>query len=218
MKTKEGQAKVLVVIPTADRVEAETTRALKKQTYKNFEVLVNKRPPAIKTGWRLFDTYFNCTANMNDAREQALKTDAEFFWFVDSDIVPPPTALAELVLQNKPVVGGWYRIINDRWYVAGKFLGLNVLMNWDNVQTDVVRAGFVGHGCMLVQRRVLETLRFRHGCDELAMRFDGESSGPISLGACGAWGVDCLKAGFEMFMQGNVHCGHKDRITGKIVK
>lgn len=218
MKT-EKQAAVLVLIPTSDRVEPETMKALKKQTYKNVEALVNKQPPAISTGWPLFNTYYNCTHNMNQMREKALKTEADFFLCLDSDIVLPPTAIQELVLQNKPVMGGWYRMVNDRWYVAGKFLASGVLVNWDQVQRDVVRASFVGHGCMLLQRRVLEALTFRHGCDQMALRGDGgPTPQPILLGACGAWGLDCMKAGFDVFMNGNVKCGHKDRKTGKIVK
>lgn len=212
------EPKILVIIPTSDSVEKETTQALKKQTYKNFDVMVSKRPPAINTGFIVFDTYFNCTDNMNHARQQALKTNAEYFLHLDSDIVLPKTALQELVLQRKDIIGGWYRIINDTRYVAGKWVSDHVSVNFDAVQRDVIRVHFVGHGCMLVSRAVEKKIMFRHGCDEMSFRDTGNGLVPQMLGACGVYGEDCRKAGFEMFMTGNVHCGHKNRKTGKIVK
>lgn len=226
MKKTEKQAKVLVLIPTAGRVEKETTRSLDRQTYKNFETVVNVQPPVVTTGWKLFDTYFNCTHNMNQLRETALKSDADFFLCLDSDVVLPPTALEELVLQNKAVMGGWYRMVNSPYYTAGVFVAhggpgeSGILVNWTEVQRDVVRAHFVGHGCMLLQRKVLEAVSFRHGCDEMALRYNGpdRQAQPMAMGACGVWGLDCQRAGFELFMTSRVHCGHKDRTTGKIVK
>ncbi len=210
--------KILVIIPTNNRVEKETTQALKKQTYKNFDVMVSKRPSAINTGFSIFDLYFNCTENMNHVRQQALKTDAEYFLHLDSDIVPPKTALYELVLQRKSVIGGWYRIIGTERYVAGKWMSNGVSVNFDAVQRDVIRADFVGHGCMLVHREVEKKVMFRHGCNELCIRDTGNGLVPQMLGACGVYGEDCRIAGFEMFMHGKVHCGHVDRKTGKIVK
>src|SRR3954466_2512570 len=99
--------KVLVIVITADRVLPQCWEAIMKQDYPRFDLLVHVRKPkleeidgnqpeAIKA---IIKKYINCTDNREAARKIALASDAERFLFVDSDIVIPSGAIAEMVRQ-----------------------------------------------------------------------------------------------------------------------
>lgn len=211
--------RILIITPTADCVEPETIASVAAQDYppELVETMVNVQEGKSKTGVHVKDLYANCTANMNVLRKKALsKKNWEYVLTLDSDVVLPPHALTELAKQARPVVGGWYRMVNAPYFVAGRWVGDNLFVNYTHTQPGLVEVDMVGHGCMLLKREVLKKIKFEPGTEYICQR--ATDGAQITLGACGVFGNRCAENGFRMFMCGNVLCGHKNRATGKIVK
>ena len=72
----------------------ECLQSIMTQDYGNMEILINIKEPDPKK-----EKYPNIVDNANECRERALKTDADYFWMVDDDVLPPPYALTELMKQ-----------------------------------------------------------------------------------------------------------------------
>src|SRR4051812_3493264 len=91
--------KVLIVIITKDFVEFECMQAVINQSYANYSWMISGMKPTFTTGKYVERLYKNCSQNREFARKMALASDADYFLFVDSDIVIPPGAVEEFVIQ-----------------------------------------------------------------------------------------------------------------------
>jgi len=91
---------------------------------------------------------------------QAIERDAEWLFFLDSDVVPPPDALTRLIAMGQPLVSGVY-------YKRSDSLGPCIwkdhpekgsIQYSDYPKTLAFRADLVGAGCLLINRSILEKL------------------------------------------------------------
>jgi hypothetical protein len=147
-------------------------------------------------------------------REIFLRGDYDAMLVVESDIIPPPNALTRLLALECDVAYGVYvfrqteNTINvfERYPQPARNTGESFSV-WPHKLAQARAAGKVpcsggGLGCILIQRRVLETIPFRGGID-----------GPH----CDThFTNDVYAAGFSMWADMTVVCGHK-REDGVIV-
>jgi len=96
----------------------------------------------------------------NVACQHALSNPFSHLFFLDSDVVPPADALLRLLAHNKPIISGMYcrrspphglpvAIKNGAW--------LNQLPS-PNDPNKVIEVEYVGAGCLLIKRQVLEVM------------------------------------------------------------
>lgn len=95
----------------------------------------------------------------NVCARHALDSGAEWLFFLDSDVAPPPDAVPRLLAWDRPVISGMYCRRSPPHAVP-------VMMRDDRWVTDIPAPGkgplveveLVGAGCLLIHRRVLEQL------------------------------------------------------------
>ncbi len=116
-----------------------------------------------------FTIDFICTSLITTARnylvKKFLKTDCEWLYFWDSDVVIRDTSFLNKLLEtasslNADIVGGAYRIKHDRGlYAFGNYKdGKLVNYNIEDVPTTPTLVDTLATGSMLISRKVLETL------------------------------------------------------------
>lgn len=214
-KIKKG--KVLVVIITKDTVRKSCMDSVKAQDYKDFEILVNVKEPRYKhidsnafdeSMKRCMITYLNCSENREEARKKALKSDAEYFFFVDSDVVLPRNAISEFMKQPFDVQGGWYNVRHEHRYTCARWVADNVSINLYHVEPSLVKVDSIGMGCAFISRKALRRIYFEHGIDDRATTYMGGKKYHLVLGECGALGNLLHKKGIQPYMNGSVVCKH----------
>src|SRR5438132_14208485 len=105
--------RVLVIVPTNDYVESGCWDSVLAQDYPHYTVMVSvikEVPPRMQ-----LEKSVRSTVNRNYAAKMALASSADYFLFVDSDIVLPAHAItsmeAQLRLAGMDIVGGWYEML-----------------------------------------------------------------------------------------------------------
>ena len=201
--------KVLIIIITKDHVEKDCMDSVLVQNYPETRIMVSIMKPHFPNIKNLVHSkYLNCSAHREEARVMALGSVADYFLFIDSDVVLPNNATEEFIKQPFDVQGGWYKILSsDRW-VAGKWISDNVVYNFKAPDESIIKADFIGMGCAFFSREVLTKIKFEHGLDWKAMN---ETGTEVLLGECGIAGNRIFEAGYQSYMNGNVICGHLER-------
>jgi glycosyltransferase involved in cell wall biosynthesis len=204
--------RILVVIITADTVLPQCLDAIIGQTYENYSWMIHGQRPTFHHEIPAVRTYLNCAANREAARKIALSSDADYFLFLDSDIVIPEGAIEAFVTQakvGKEIIGGWYAIKNDRTrYVAGRYVADLVFHHFSEPQPSLVRTDLVGLGCAFISRKALADTCFEHGCDKYLQL---TSKQKVLQGECGAFSNLADKRGYGLYMDGDVICQHLNR-------
>lgn len=205
--------KVLVVIPTGNGVEPECAASVRAQDYPNFSAIVHFAPSQ-KMGLAERPNYsMNSTLSRQAARKMALASDAEYFLFLDDDVILPKDAILNLVKHRKPLLYGWYKMIVGKAWVAACWCAER-LVRYRSPQKSLATCEMGGLGCMLVSRKALSQVDFAPGLNEIVQVETGEM---MNLGPCGAFSRDAHVKGFRPLMCGDVICGHKDRKSGAVV-
>jgi hypothetical protein len=93
-------------------------------------------------------------------------------------------------------------------YVAGRWIADNTFFNFDRVLQGLVEVDMIGMGCALIHRKVLEKITFESGTN-LACK--DELGNKAIVGECGAFGNAAFKAGYKLYMDGNIVCKHLPR-------
>lgn len=204
----EQNRKVLVVLITGDAVFERCLESViaQKRDCANLDLIVNHRKPEFFSEHAIVQKYENCHRNRNEARERALKTDADYFLFLDDDVVLPPGAIRTLLRQGKEVVGGYYPILGTRKWVCGRWVADNTFCNFLRVQPGLVRTDTIGLGCALISRNVLEKVPFEAGVNLFCR--DGRTGENMIVGECGIFGNRVFELGVPMYMCGDVVCEH----------
>jgi hypothetical protein len=206
-----AQCKVLAVLITGDTVLSACLESLinQKRDYPDLQLIVNHRPPEHLSDNPVIQKYENCHRNRNEARERALKSDADYFLFLDDDVVLPQRALATLLAQRKEVVGGYYPILGTDKYVCGRWVADNTFCNFLCIQPGLTKSDIVGLGCALISRNVLEKVPFEGGTNLVCK--DVRTGQDMIVGECGMFGNRVADLGIPMYMCGEVLCEHLKR-------
>ncbi len=151
------------------------------------------------------DGYTNVTHNYEKARQHFLSTDCDAFVSVEDDIIIPKHGINALAELNVDVAMGVYCLRQKPNYRWNAFVTVDESegLSWTDHNSpkvcELARNGWVkevagvGLGFTMIQRHVLETLKF-------------EKRG----GASNDWyfSIDCQKHGFGQFAHFGVLCGH----------
>lgn len=148
--------------------------------------------------------------NRNIIIKQALEVDATHIFFIDDDVCIPRDALLKLLAHNKDIVSGLYLHRNYPHAPIAFNVAYNdgrcrykFLENGDNGLVEIVNAGL---GCALIRTEVFRTLGTENW---------------IRLGQLNSqeWNDDidffnrCRAAGFKMYLDQTVCCGHMATAT-----
>ncbi len=133
----------------------------------------------------------------------AMKTDAEYIFWVDSDTTPPKGALDRLLSHKKDIVGGWYRVKHGKHPCVYDFARFNEEKGWREYKPrpecpsdesapkchcgkqhsqQVEAVDGLGFGCMLIHRRVFEAINERwfttqYGTEDLHFEWLAKQAG-----------------------------------------
>jgi hypothetical protein len=188
--------RVLIVIPTGDGVvEGEVYETMQSQDYTGgLKVLVSRTAPEAR---KL--RVQNIVDARNAARQAALKSDADWFLWLDSDVILPRHAVRELMLQalhngaiRYHLIGGWYQL-NPRAWSAGRWVADHTIASIVTPERSVTRVDKIELGCVLMSRTVLEQIKFE---------FDPSAC------ECQRFAIRAEELGYRLWMDGGVICRH----------
>lgn len=225
--------KVLIISVTKDTLIPECLEALNGQDYPNYELLINVRPVEKLHDELIFNKHLNIIANSNEAREKALKTDADYFWWVESDIVPPKNALSSLMKQmgkkkstidfplspgkiipkgtdvpEKHIMGGW-TVHGSGDCSAGKWVADNTFCNLFYPQAGLIEVDKIDFSCVLLTREVMSKVKFESGLNRV-FHWYGTEGDKLDINPCHClmFAIRAQDLGYRLFMDGSVICKH----------
>ena len=202
--------RVLVFCPTR-RLEPETVRAIHALEGESVDFLFTRDNPHHAAGEQAGDRFGqagrqNILHNYRKGRRAALDGGYDAMLCVESDIIPPPDALQKLLaIPQADLAFGAYMfrsglpVLNIcRWAMTPGCPDVSLYFHPGALQAawgNVVRCTGLGLGCTLIHRRVLETIDFH----------------PHPDNAHCDWQLaeDALSAGFQLWADLSVLCGHK---------
>lgn len=199
-------SKLLICCPIADSLLLPTMRRIIELDTAGWDradivFLQAKADPGI-------DKRDAIAAQYNEARDLVLKNGYDALLTVECDMLPPRNAIRRLRNCAADIAYGLYVLRRLPWE-WNAYSVMEGMIAWplskveERARTDwgeVVDVDGIGLGCTLIQRRVLEALRFR--ADGL-LHGDGERS-------FNDWylGQDARMAGFSQRCDTSVVCGH----------
>ncbi|MFM2357869.1 MAG: hypothetical protein RJA61_606 [Candidatus Parcubacteria bacterium] len=203
--------KVLVLIPTRGFVEPACLHAIHAQDYTDYSTYVHILKPVKLHGDFEKDRVLNIVRNRNSIRELALKSDAEWFFWIDSDTIIPSNAISTFLRHNKPFMGGWYKKKDGSTWVAGKFLSNGQLSFYKEQPRDgEISVDLLGLGCSFMHRSVLEKISFDGGVDKWMTDTDGRR---FFYAECAMFCESAKQSGIEPLLIREVVCSHIPVLT-----
>jgi hypothetical protein len=221
--------KVLIVVISDTEIGSECMDAILNQDYPNFTTLTSIVKPDPN---KLREE--NIIINRNIVRKKALKTDANYFFLVDSDVILPKNALSNLMIQleqpildtrrfqhlekmfgkienkKKHIIGGWYKLTEDTWSPS-RWVADNTLVSLKAVEPSVVVVDKIALGCIVMSKEVLKKIKFRTGHDLVI-------NGDTHPCMCATFGIDAQDAGYTLYMDGSVICQHLKQLKNDYVE
>lgn len=139
----------------------------------------------------------------NVACERAIEMGYTWLLFLDDDVMPPVDAFARLAQHGKDIISGLYYRRNEP-IAPVMLIGRQWITGFQ--QGAVFEVDLVGAGCLLIHRRVLETMKkswFEWCVDRLDLASENRLSEDFSF---------CDKAkreyGFQIWIDTNIQCAH----------
>jgi protein-L-isoaspartate O-methyltransferase len=196
-KEDKKMIKVVVGIPTLGRVEYDTISTISKLQKHDIRLEVKKessRPISI---------------SRNLIVKHFLNTDADYLFFVDSDISLPDNAF-QLFEADKDIISGFYPLWVMNTMVPCLLrentpdnLSFLARWKWDTLE----QYDAAGAGCLLIKRKVLEKIP----PPWFDIEFDEERIG-IEHGEDIWFCRNAKKYGFEIWGDTGVRCGHQKSV------
>lgn len=200
--------KVLIICITDKYVENKCYESLINQNYDNYDILIHIQKYKKFSDDKIIDKYKNCSKNREVARKLALNSDAEYFLFVDSDIVLPENTINSLVSHKLPAVGGYYKMFGTEKWVCGRFVADNTFFNLRAIEPFLSSIDMAGFGCFMIRRDVLEKIEIIDGTN---FWLKNEVNQDIIGGECLMFCNKIYDLGYNICMDGNVVCEHLTR-------
>jgi hypothetical protein len=229
LKKKEKKKKikgtipnVLIVIITDGEFCQESFDAANNQDYPFTKVLVHSSkystPPI-----NIQDKNNRCAHHRNSIIPILKATVADYFLWIDMDVVLPLTAVSSFMAQmNRDysldekgekvennmahLMGGWVPFKGEAGgYAVGKFVGDNILAIQNQVQPGIMRVDTVGMGCMIISRELLESSSWDGGND---LHIKNQYGQDLIAGEGAAFCEEAFKKGITTYVDGSVVCQH----------
>ena len=160
-----------------------------------------------------FVTGYDCAKARNEIAKKAMDGGYDYVFMVDSDIVLPKCALNKLLLDQKKVVFGVYpRKYTDYVEVIkyGEPWEWIVFQNEEAKNLDeVIEVKAVGFGCALIDTEVFKRMNYPYFKYEV---YDNGSHLSEDYYFCRF----AMNAGYGIYADFSVRCGHIGRFTKRI--
>lgn len=151
-RISDRKKKILIAIPTAKNIEAETYKSIYDQII----------PPDFETQFQYFFGY-NIDQVRNLIADWAVKG-FDYLWAVDSDMAFAPDTLSRLLAHNKDVVSAVYRQRKSQQiieiYEATDNGGCTNMPYWKIAGKGLVEVEGCGFGCVLIKSSVLKEIGY----------------------------------------------------------
>ena len=143
----------------------------------------------------------------NSACQWSLERGFSHLFFLDDDVVPPPDVIQRLLAHNLPIVCGLYfrRHVGIEPLMLKDAPGGSVTYLTQFGWPQMIDVDYTGGGCMLIARRVLETMRDRIGGQRPWFEWKVDSGGKSEDY------VFCQRArslGFKVAVDTSIQCRH----------
>jgi hypothetical protein len=223
--------KALIIIVTADKLYPRCLESIHNQDYDNYEVLINVQKPQLYPGLSYYERKnLNIANNREEARIKALKTDAQYFLWGDSDMVYPKHTLSDMVTQmkakvstisviykgktipagqpiaQKHLMAGWYlnRWYKNQTYVMAQCVATDTIKIYTEIERSLIRVDWFGMGCVCLTRELLEKVKMLPGTDSVITN----QFGKFYLDEGGALTRQVFGLGYDCWANGGVVCEH----------
>jgi len=142
----------------------------------------------------------------NSACENVLSSLFSWLFFLDDDIVCPPDTVLRLMAHKKDIISGLYfRRSPPLAPVMMKLDGEKASFITQFQPGEIVEADFVGAGCLLIHRRVLEKVKypwFDWRVDRKDLKGNKRCSEDF------AFCESAREAGFKIYVDTSIQCDH----------
>jgi len=188
--------KVYVGIPTTGNIRVDLMFFL-LNTDKEYDIRVD------------YTTYGQIPHNRNKLVDRFLKTDYEWFFFIDSDTLPPFDVL-EMTKNGKDICSGVY----FQWDGGKQKLDPLVYRTTENdfhkeyivfnetSEEDLVEVDGIGAGCLLIHRKVFEAI------EKPYFLFVYNREGQLEIGEDFFFCQKAQEAGFKIWADRSKVCSH----------
>lgn len=202
MDTKTKQIpQVLIGLPTMSSIHIMTATTIMSwlaQAYRSGEI-----------GISLYPTI--CVQPVDNARNEIVEEflahpEYTHLFFIDSDTVPPQSALTRMLAHDKDIVTALTPIVESddgynfyrKWNVVG--------MDDKHVKpaTGLIRAKGAGSSCILIKRKVFEALDKPH----YRFEYKDDNGKPIIVSEDIRFTINAFAKGFEMWADTELICRH----------
>lgn len=153
---------------------------------------------------------FECGSLIYDARnklaKQAIKMQADYTMWLDSDMIFKPDTMVRLLAHDAPIVSGAYFRRSPPYHLVAFDKCDTETREWTDLPlpTETVKCGGVGFGCVLVRTDVLFEVAAKYKTWFEPMNGFGED-----LSFC----YRARECGFDILLDPTITCGHVGHIV-----
>jgi GT2 family glycosyltransferase len=196
--------KILIAVPNEGWIRKELSTLLRFwDKYPNVEIYTPEIRP-------IHASRNHCVKRFLEFTE----SDDDRLWFIDSDIVPPPNALAKLVMNDKDIVGGSClvpKLFNGRHCVYKTSYCYNDDNELKVANMDgLAKVDVTGTGCLMIKRSVLKGI-------EKPFEFVLDERGELVTSEDFDFCRKVTEAGIDIWYDNDVPCDHIRTVSlGKV--
>lgn len=204
--------RVVCVIPSCSSVPSVVSDAVRQQTWP-CDLLISERAPVASHPVDLLRRLEAVAEHREHCRRLFLAGRCDLLWWVDADVVVPPHALQELLSasgRGRDVVAGLYRQAGEdpQPWCAGVVDAGGSSQAIEQAPAGLLQVSWVGLGCTLIRREVLQQVRGVSGEGELTRDVAGQVRvHDDATSFCRAAALE----GFCSWLHGAVVCEHRWR-------
>ena len=153
---------------------------------------------------------FECGSLIYDARnklaKQAIKMQADYTMWLDSDMIFKPDTMVRLLAHDAPIVSGAYFRRSPPYHLVAFDKCDTETREWTDLPlpTETVKCGGVGFGCVLVRTDVMFEVAAKYKTWFEPMNGFGED-----LSFC----YRARECGFDVLLDPTITCGHVGHIV-----
>lgn len=187
-------AKILICVPSMDQVAAGFAQSLAMLQKGGNETAV-----MFQVGSLVYDS-------RNKLAKQAIKMEADYTMWFDSDMIFQPDTMLRLLEHNAPIVSGVYFRRSPPYHLVAFDKCDMETREWTDLPlpSETVKCGGVGFGCVLIKTEVLFDVAAKY-----STWFDPMNGFGEDLSFC--WRA--RQCGYDVLIDPSIQCGHVGHIV-----
>jgi cellulose synthase/poly-beta-1,6-N-acetylglucosamine synthase-like glycosyltransferase len=203
--------RVLIMVVSDRDVEQEALDSWNNQDYQNYSILLHILKPIKLHEDKDKNKNLNIAVNTEIIRKMALTSNADYFFFVDSDIVLPSNAISELTKQLEVMkvhaIAGYYLLRGSETYCIGRLVENNTILYMTTPEKSVIKIDYAGTGCMMVSRELLEKITIKVDFNTM-LKIAGTTNVYTWLDHCWDLCNQLFALDYQLYVDGDVICKH----------